>query len=710
VTTRRKKGLTTSRREFLKLSGIATTSALLVACFPETSKPNTSAAPSASASEAPQFVGKYQLGKLEGPSVITDASKFPKAFKEAPELAALVQQGKLPPVAQRIGSDPIVVQPLRAIGKFGGTIRRGFNFLNGDVNNTGRFSCGPDTLLTWDYDWGKLRPNIAKSYAVSSDFKTVSFTLRNGMKWSNGDPVTTEDVRFWYEDIYRNPTLLGPAAAGQGGVGTTAMRINNKDITIKIVDDFTFQLVSPDPHPLLPEVTAAHTLGLGGHYYFGMNGLGGIAPSKYMKQFHPKYAAGGEAAVLKMATDAKFNGIGAFFLFMNTEFFNADCPTLGPWLQRKGAEANKNLWALDRNPYSVWVDTEGNQLPYINSIEFTFADSQEVINLRAAAGEYDVADRLLDMNKIPILLDNQTKGNYKIYLDPNEDNNFGLRMNWGYQANKTDPEYETFELLRTTDFRRALSLGIDRKQINEAFFLGAGTPGSFVPQHDTNKYFPGADAATGKWALNDVAQANKLLDGLGYTNKDASGFRLRKDGKGKIVMQYLCTNQGAADFPAMGEMLKTQWAKIGIDTQVNGMSTALYSARLGVGDFHFVGFSIGAADLFLAPGLAFQTSNPYNAWFNDNTKGTEPFKELKDLMASWQKAYGLPDAERIAAGKQWFQQAADICLQIGVVGADLASYGIRLAKTNVENIPGRTLSTGVIGSPRQVLPQTFFYK
>ncbi len=696
-----------SRRQFLKLTGMATTSAVIVACFPQTTTP--SAAPSATA-EAQQFVGKYPLGKLEGPRVLTDASKFPKTFKEAPALADLVKAGKLPAVADRIGKDPIVVQPLRATGKFGGTIRRGFNFLNGDVNNTARFMSGPDTWLTWDYDWGKLRPNIAKSFAVSSDYRTVSFTLRDGMKWSNGDPLTTEDVRFWYEDVYRDPTLLGPAAAGQGGVGTTAMRINNKDVTIKIVDALNFQLVSPDPHPLLPEVSAAATLGLGGPYYFGMNGLGGVAPSKYLKQFHPKYATGGQAAVLKLATDAKFNSVGAFFLFMNTGFFNADLPTLSPWLQRKGNEANKNVWILDRNPYSVWVDTDGNQLPYVDTIRFDYVETQEILNLKAAAGEYDVADRLLDMNKIPLLLDNQTKGDYKIYLDPNEDNNFGLRMNWGYQANKTDPEFETFELLRTTDFRRALSQGIDRSQINEAFFLGAGTPGSFVPQHDTNKYFPGKETATGKWAVYDPANANKLLDGLGYTQKDSSGFRLRKDGKGRVLMQYLATNQGFADLPAMGEMLKTQWAKIGIDTQINGMSTALYSARLGVGDFHFVGFSIGAADLFLAPGLAFQTSNPYNAWFNDNAKGTEPFKELKDLMAAWQKDYGMPDAERIAAGKQWFQQAADICLQIGIIGADLGSYGIRLAKNGVENIPGRTLSTGVLGSPKQVLPQTFFYK
>jgi peptide/nickel transport system substrate-binding protein len=691
----KKRRLVTSRREFLKLTGMASASALIVACFPDATKPTTSAAPSAT--DAPQFVGKFQLGKLEGPTIVADASKFPKTFKEAPSLAALVQQGKLPPVADRIGQDPLIVQPLRAIGKYGGTMRRAFNSA-GDIQNVARFTSGPDSMITWDWTWKKLYANVARTFEMSSDNKVLTISLRRGMKWSSGDPVTTEDVRFWYEDIYLNQSLVTTARR-------TPMRVNGKDITIKIVDATTFQLVSPDPHPLLPEVVSSHSFNLAGPWYNGQFGMGLIAPSKYLKQFHPKYATGGADAVNKMATDAKFSGFNTFFLNQMTQNLNADLPGLGPWIQRKGSEVNKPVWVLDRNPYSIWVDTEGNQLPYIDTLSHLLGESQEIINLRAIAGEYDVQDRFLDMNKLPLLIDGQAKGDYKIYVDPNEDNNFGLRMNWGFN---TDPE--TYGLLRTTDFRRALSLGIDRAQINEAFFLGAGTPGSFVPQQPSNKYYPGKDVATA-YANLDVAKANTLLDGLGYTQKDAQGIRLRKDGKGKIVMQYLCVTGSFADFVGMGEMLKQQWSKIGIDLQITGLQTALYSARLLVGDFHFVGFSIGAADLFLAPDFAFQTSIPYNDWFNSGgTKGTEPFKELKDLMTLWQKGYSQADAERIATGKDWFKQAADICLEIGIIGADLASYGVRLAKNNVENVPGRTISSAVLGSPRQSLPQSYFYK
>src|SRR5256885_14117385 len=76
------------------------------------------------------------IGKLEGPEVVTDPAKFPKAFKEAPQLAEQVKAGKLPPVAERIGQDPLVIKPLHDIGKYGGTWRGGFtgpaDFWDGD--------------------------------------------------------------------------------------------------------------------------------------------------------------------------------------------------------------------------------------------------------------------------------------------------------------------------------------------------------------------------------------------------------------------------------------------------------------------------------------------------------------------------------------------------------------------------------------------------
>src|SRR3989442_7750305 len=91
------------------------------------------------------------IGKLEGPEVITDPAKFPKTFKEAPQLAEQVKAGKLPPVAERIGQDPLVIKPLQSIGKYGGTWRGGFT---GPAGFWYRFRClsGSGQLLVLGYN------------------------------------------------------------------------------------------------------------------------------------------------------------------------------------------------------------------------------------------------------------------------------------------------------------------------------------------------------------------------------------------------------------------------------------------------------------------------------------------------------------------------------------------------------------------------------
>jgi ABC-type transport system substrate-binding protein len=145
------------------------------------------------------LAGSELMGKLEGPEGVTDPAKFPKSFKEAPQLAALVKAGKLSPVQERVSQDPLVIKPVRETGKYGGTWRRGFSgpadFWNGYR------CCGHDKILFWDYTGTKVIPNVAKGWEVSSDGRTFTVFLRKGMKWSDGHPFTADDFMFWYEDI-----------------------------------------------------------------------------------------------------------------------------------------------------------------------------------------------------------------------------------------------------------------------------------------------------------------------------------------------------------------------------------------------------------------------------------------------------------------------------------------------------------------------------
>jgi peptide/nickel transport system substrate-binding protein len=288
---------------------------------------------------------------------------------------------------------------------------------------------------------------------------------------------------------------------------------------------------------------------------------------------------------------------------------------------------------------------------------------------------------------------------------------YGIRVNLSYED---DPEIG--DLLRTPDFRRALSLGIDRPQVNEAFFLGTGTESSFVPS-PSNKYFPGAEWTT-KWATLDVTKANQLLDGLGL-KKSADGARQRRDGKGPLRLDYTAPTPSFADWVAMGEMIRGHWQKIGIELTVQAVSGTLALERALANQMQLSGHQVGSEDLFLAPEMAFPSTLAYAGlngilyaqWFQSNgTRGKEPYRELRDLMDLWRKGFAAAEADRIRIGKEWWQRAADQCLQIGVVSRSLSQYGIHLVKNGLGNVPERTLSSTVIGTPLNALPMTFYWK
>src|SRR5919198_3801374 len=233
--------------------------------------------------------GSPLIGKLEGPEIITDPAKFPQTFKEAPQLAALVKAGKLPPVKERIGDEPLVVKPLHEIGKYGGTWRRGFS---GPADFWNGFRCcGHHHILFWDYTGNGVVPNLAKGWEVTDGGRTITIFLRKGMKWSDGHPFTADDFVFWYEDMYLNEELVPTK--------TAVMSINGKPGVVEKVDDFTVRFKFQDPYYVFLDVLAGST-DLGGHSYAGgdLKTMGGVAPKHYLTQFHPKYV--GKEAVDKM--------------------------------------------------------------------------------------------------------------------------------------------------------------------------------------------------------------------------------------------------------------------------------------------------------------------------------------------------------------------------------------------------------------------------
>src|SRR5690606_42353 len=274
--------------------------------------------------------------------------------------------------------------------------------------------------------------------------------LRRGMRWSDGEPFTSEDFRFWYEDMMLNTELVAQRPF--------LMTVNGKPVEVVAVDEYTVQFVSEDPYYLLPEVLAGQTQ-LGGQALQNKNGLGGYAPAHYLKQFHPAYV---EAAELEAKiAEAGVETWPALFRLKADWALNPDLPVVSPW--KTVSPANTDRWILERNPYSIWVDTAGNQLPYIDRVVLTLAEDLEVLNLRAIGGEYSLQERHIDIGKLPVLLENQEKNGYTVRLDPaSYGSDMFIKFNLSYDA---DPEVAKW--LSTPDFRRALALGIDRDELNE---------------------------------------------------------------------------------------------------------------------------------------------------------------------------------------------------------------------------------------------------
>jgi len=644
--------------------------------------------------------GTSLIGKLEGPEVVTDPAQFPKSFKEAPQLAELVKAGKIPPVAERIGQDPLVLKPVHNIGKYGGTWRRGFTG-PADFWNGYRCCSGPDTLLFWDYAGDKPVPNIAKGWELQDGGRTLILHLRRGMKWSDGHPFTADDFLFWYEDMYGNKELVP--------LPSSLMMIDGKPGELSKVDAYTVMFKFPEPYYMLPDVLAGST-SLGGQAHQGLYGMGGYAPAHYLKPFHPKYVS--KDALDKLVKESKFDNWVRLFLFKNDWALNPELPVLSPW--KTVTPINTPTWTLERNPYSIWVDTAGNQLPYIDRVVLTLAENLEVLNLRAIAGEYDLQERHVDLGKVPVILENQQRGGYKLSLDPGDyGGDMIIKFNLSYEA-----DAELAKWFNTADFRRALALGIDREQINETFWLGTGTPSSVVPA-DHNKYNPGPEYRT-LWATHDPKKANEILNKIGLDKKDTEGYRLRSDGKGRLRLEITTLGGQFLQFTQIAEMIREHWKRIGIDLNVQEIERSLAIRRAAANEQQLSAWNNdGSEHLFTTPGHVFpydpnslaSSGILYTQWFQSaGTQGKEPPPRLRELMEKWRRAFGVPEEECIKLGKEVWKIAAEEVYVIGVIGMGAASMGVRLAKVNMGNVPSRQYNSPDGKTPGISRPVTFYWK
>jgi len=662
------------------------------------------AAVAQSATPASAKIGSSLIGKLQGPEIILDAKAFPKAFKEAPMLAEQVKAGKLPAVEKRLpeASQLFVVKPLDQIGKYGGNWRRAFTG-PADHENGNRINSA-DKILTFDYTGTRIIPSLARDWKVSDDGKTTTIYLRKGARWSDGKPFTADDFMFWYEDIYLNKNIV-PTPFFE-------FQIDGKDGKMKKIDDYTVAFEFPEPYTYFVYQLAGSTaIGAGFATRGGFQNFGGAyAPAHYLKQFLPKYSS--EEAANKKAKDLGFDSWVSLLKMKYSWALNNELPTMTPW--KTVSPINTPTWSMERNPYFWAVDTAGNQLPYIDKITMTLAENTEVANLRAIAGEYDIQERHMHLSKLPVFLENAKKGNYTVHLDPGfNGSDVAIHIGNSYVA---DPEIS--KLLKNKDFRHALALGIDRDQLNEAFWLGVGSAGSVAPSPDTI-YSPGPEWNK-KWGVLDLKQANELLDKVGLTKKDADGYRLRTDGKGRLRLEMITVGGQFVPYTQVGEMIKQQWKKIGIDLDVKELERNLAFTRDNGSENQMITWANdGSEMLFLFPRHALPVDAAeshmgmaFAKWYaSKGTAGTKPDDpEMIRAFDLFRNAFGMKEEDRIKAGKEIWKIIVEQTWSIGTVGQSPAFMGVRLVKNNMGNVPERQVNAQHARTPHTSMPITFYFK
>ncbi len=630
-------------------------------------------------------------------SVSTEGFSFiykgpiPTTFSEAPELARRVAAGELPPVDNRLPKEPLIVPTIERIGQYGGTWRRAFSG-RADHNNFDRIM--HDHLIYFDFDGYTLMPHIAKAWEVSEDGTTFTFHLRQGMKWSDGAPFTADDFVFAFEDVNLNENI--------NPVVPAYYKIDGQLCKVEKLDETTIRYTFDKPNFVFIEKVGGLITG-GQFSSLGINCL--YAPRHYLKQFLPKYTP-----LSDLKKRVKINGDKSWvqlFKRMASPHENAELPVIGPW--KMVTPITSEVYTLERNPYYFAVDPKGNQLPYIDRIASHLVEQIELLNARVIAGEVDMQHRHVLLDKVPVLMREADKGNYRVRFWPNLGGSESIiYFNQTWQG---DPEIEKW--LRNRDFRIALSLAIDRDEINESIFLGIGQPRAFVAVPN-NPYYPGPEYEN-KYAVRDLEESNAILDRLGLDKKDSKGFRLRADGKGRVIISLSVLSQAMVNFEGIAELLANHWKDVGIYVHVRVEERSYYGKRATTNEHQLsMWVSGGSENPWTYPDMTIPGNSAFapliGRWkLTKGREGVAPTGNLLRLLEIYEEGGKLPKELRSELGKELWKIHVDNLYVIGTVGQSPAMNGVVVIKNNFRNVPDVAPNSAPLQNPGIARTEQFFF-
>jgi len=566
-------------------------------------------------------------------------------FKEAPALAALVEKGELPSVEERLPKD-FMVYTVAEIGQYGGDLK---SASVGPAGGHDLYCCtDPPYLFNTDAYAQAILPYIAKGYEFSEDMTKLVIFLREGLKWSDGVPFTADDIMFWWNDVILDDELtpVKPSIWMPGG----------KLAEFTKLDDYTVQVKFAIPYrPVTASIVLAQV---------------SFRPAHYLKKWHIGYNPDAE----KLALEEKFDAWYKVFQFHADAGWtqqDTNLPGVGPWVMEKLTTTQK---IYKRNPYFLGVDQAGNQLPYVDRLVVDIVANKEVVIMKLLNGEMSVGGYMsgMTMQDVSLYKEGEEKGNYSCFLYTS------LYTEVVFSFNQAHPDPIMREIFQDRRFRQAMSLAINRDEINEYLMGGTGIP-TQATVHPTCSFF--RQEWSTAYAEYDPIAAGELLDEMGL-KRGLDGYRQRPDGEPLLItILFDDAGLGYRSDTEFFQLMKTYWEAVGVKTEPRAMARTLIAARALAGELDIGVWShprlIEGAVYYPGIELHWKPNNqalawgiPYSIWYDtDGKSGEEPPGYIRKFFDAWDAwCLAVTDEEYQAwAEALWDLQAENLYI-IGTVG------------------------------------------
>ncbi|MGB0696042.1 MAG: ABC transporter substrate-binding protein [Rhodospirillaceae bacterium] len=581
-------------------------------------------------------------------------------------------------VAARLPEEPLVVVPYGEIGTYGGTLS-GLSKAT-ESGTSDLLSIRHVNFVQYHDDLQTVKPNIAKSWEWNDEATELTVHLRKGHKWSDGAPFTAEDVVFWYEDLILNPDVYPETPSRWLFAG--------EPLKVEALDETTVKFTFPVP-----------SLGIINRFAvdYGQPFQPKHFLSKFMTKYNPDAEKLAQEAGLESAADLlKVYYSGSDWKDVPTPLLSGAADAVTPTLEsHMVVEDTSTGRKLVANPYFHMVDPAGNQLPYINMIEEEYVKDKEVQNLKITNGEVTFKQQAIFIEDFPLLKENEANGGYKVFLRP------ALGENVFYSFNTTVKDPELFKIFSDVRFREAMSIAMNRDEINDVVQLGQGTPMQSTPAEPSTVSFV-SDEMKNYMIQYDVDAAKAKLAEMGLKDSDGDGTLERFDGQ-PLIVRLVYSSQGAP--VRMHELVRDYWGAVGVRVDLKEVSSDEYRAAANNNDLDLTTWK---HDGISAPAISQDVTSlipPFGDYFSpgtgfgwaewktsDGAQGVEPPQWVKDLYPLAERFLQVPmgSDESNQIGAEIVKLHVENMLKIGTVGevtnpimyrADLGNFKEFTAKT-----------------------------